>query len=80
MKQTYTVPVRLSDELIRKLIYVSEAEGRTPNNQFAFMLRNNIQYFERTKGKIPQAALQKIDVSAYADAPSEKTETEESEG
>lgn len=65
MKQNYTIPVRLSDELIRKLLYISEAEGRTPNNQFAFMLRNNIQYFERTKGKIPQAELSKIDLSAY---------------
>ncbi len=68
MKQTYTVPVRLSDELIRKLIYISEAEGRTPNNQFAFMLRNNIQYFERTKGKISPQALAAIDLTPYTDS------------
>ncbi len=67
MKQNYTVPVRLSDELIRKLIYISAAEGRTPNNQFTFMLRNNIQYFERTKGKIPPSELAKIDLSAYTE-------------
>ena len=66
-KQTYTVPVRLSEDLLRRLIYVSAAEGRTPNNQFTFMLRNNIQYFERTKGKIPASELAKIDVSAYLD-------------
>ena len=30
MKQSYTVPVRLSEDLLRKLIYISEAEGRTP--------------------------------------------------
>jgi len=71
MKPNYTVPVRLSDELIRKLIYVSEAEGRTPNNQFTFMLRNNIQYFERTKGKIPASELAKIDVTPYLDEPKE---------
>lgn len=65
MKQNYTVPVRLSEELVRKLIYISAAEGRTPNNQFAFMLRNNIQYFERTKGKIPQSELAKIDLTPY---------------
>ncbi len=65
MKQNYTVPVRLSEELIRKLIYISAAEGRTPNNQFTFMLRNNIQYFERTKGKIPQSELAKIDLTPY---------------
>ncbi len=67
MKQHYTVPVRLSDELVRKLIYISAAEGRTPNNQFNLMLRNSIQYFERTKGRISPAELAKIDVSAYAD-------------
>lgn len=73
-KQNYTVPVKLSDELIRKLIYVSAAEGRTPNNQFTFMLRNNIQYFERTKGKISPSELAKIDVTPYLDTPETKPE------
>ena len=59
------VKVRLSEDLMKKLIYVSEAEGRTPNNQFIFMLRNNIQYFERTKGRIDNSKLTKIDLSEY---------------
>lgn len=63
MKQTYSIPVRLSDELMRKLLYVSEAEGRTPNNQFTFMLRNNIQYFEKVHGKISPATLAKYDLT-----------------
>ena len=66
-KNTYTVPVRLSEELLQKLLYISKAEGRTPNNQFTFMLRNNIQYFERVKGKITQEKLKELDLSAYAD-------------
>ena len=66
MKQTYSIPVRLSDELMRKLLYVSEAEGRTPNNQFTFMLRNNIQYFEKVHGKISPATLAKYDLTPYA--------------
>ncbi len=65
MKGNYTFEVKLSEELLRKLIAVSEAEGRTPNNQFLFMLRNNIQYFERVKGKLNQAELNKIDLSEY---------------
>lgn len=65
MKQTPEITVRLSDELLRKLIYISEAEGRTPNNQFIFMLRNNIQYFERTKGRIDQSKLRQIDIAPY---------------
>ena len=65
MKNQAEIKVRLSDELIRKLIYISEAEGRTPNNQFIFMLRNNIQYFERTKGRISDKDLKAIDISEY---------------
>ena len=67
MKQTYTVPVRLSEDLLRKLIYVSEAEGRNPQSQFTLMLRNTIQYYERAKSKIPPAELAKIDITPYID-------------
>jgi hypothetical protein len=66
MKNQYEIKVKLSEDLMKKLILVSEAEGRTPNNQFIFMLRNNIQYFERTKGKIDSSKLAKIDVSEYS--------------
>ena len=53
--------------MLRKFLYVSQAENRTPTNQFNFMLRNNIAYFERTKGKIPDAKLKEIDISEYLD-------------
>ena len=65
MKNQNEIKIRLSDDLMRKLIYISEAEGRTPNNQFIFMLRNNIQYFERTKGRLDNSKLAKIDISEY---------------
>ena len=65
MKQSYTVPVRLSEDLLRRLIYVSEAEGRSVNNQFTMLLRNNIQYFERAKGRMDPAKLRDLDVSEY---------------
>lgn len=64
-QQTPEITVKLSEDLLRKLIYVSEAEGRTPNNQFIFMLRNNIQYFERTKGRIDAAKLRAVDITPY---------------
>ncbi len=67
MKQTYTVPVRLSEDLMRRLLLISEAEGRTPQNQFTFMLRNYIQYYERAKKKITPADLARLDLSAYTD-------------
>ena len=65
MKNQAEIKVKLSDDLMKKLIYISQAEGRTPNNQFIFMLRNNIQYFERTKGRIDQAKLNAIDLTEY---------------
>ena len=72
MKQTYTVPVRLSEDLLRKLIYVSEAEGRNPKSQFTLMLRNTIQYYERAKSKIPASELAKIDITPYMDKVEDK--------
>ena len=73
MKQSYTVPIRLSEDLLRKLIYISEAEGRNPQSQFTLMLRNTIQYYERAKSKIPQAELAKIDITPYMDHKEEET-------
>ena len=67
MKNNYSINVRLSEDMLRKLIYISNAENRTTSNQFNFMLRNNISYFERTKGKIPEAKLREIDISEYAE-------------
>lgn len=72
MKQTPEITVRLSEELLRKLIYVSEAEKRTLNNQFLFMIRNNIQYFEKTKGRIDSSKLRDIDISEYVSESADK--------
>lgn len=73
-KNPYTVRVNLSEDLLRKLLYVSEKENRTPNNQFTFMLRNNIQYFEKTKGRITPADLKSVDVTPYLDTDGGKEE------
>ena len=67
MKNNYSINIRLSEDMMKKLIYISNAENRTPQNQFNFMLRNNIAYFERTKGKIPDAKLREVDISEYAE-------------
>ena len=67
MKNEYHVDVKLSEDLLRKLLYVCEADRRSPNAQFAFMLRNNISYFEKTKGRIPASELAKIDISEYVE-------------
>ena len=65
MKNQYEVKVKLSEDLMRKLIYVSEAEGRSLNNQFLMLARNSVAYFERAKGRIPNDKLASIDISEY---------------
>lgn len=65
MKNNCYVDIKLSEDMLRKLLYVSAAENRTPSAQFSFMLRNNISYFEKTKGRIPDSELKKIDISEY---------------
>lgn len=65
MKQQYEVRVRLSEELLRKLLVLCEAERRTPNNQFLLMLRNAVQYHERAKGHMDAKKMAALDLSAY---------------
>ena len=52
MKNQKTVTVRIAEELLGKLAYVSEKEGRTLNNQFLLLARNSVAYFEKNHGKI----------------------------
>lgn len=63
MKNQLELTLRLPEELLRKLIYISSAEGRSPNNHLLMLLRNKVQYFERTKGRIPPAELQAVALS-----------------
>ena len=62
MKNECEITLKMSEEMMRKFLFVSEAEGRTPNNQFLFMLRNNVAYYEKTKGKIKPEILKKYEV------------------
>lgn len=65
MKNNCRLELKLSEELLRKFLYVAEKENRTPAAQFAFMVRNNVAYFEKTKGKIPGSELNALDITAY---------------
>ena len=62
MKNECEITLKMSEEMMQKFLFVSDAEGRTPNNQFLFMLRNNIAYYEKTKGKIKPEMLKKYEV------------------
>lgn len=67
MKNNLGLELKVSEELLRKFLFVCEKEKRNPNAQFAFMVRNNVAYYEKTKGRIPDAELKKIDISAYSE-------------
>ena len=64
-KQQPEITVHMQEDLLRKLLYVANAEGRSPNNHIIMLLRNNVQYFERAKGRMDAAALRAIDISEY---------------
>jgi hypothetical protein len=65
MKKECKIEIRMTEELMRKLAVISKKEGRSINNQFLFLLRNNIQYFERTHGRLTNAELAAEDISEY---------------
>ena len=65
MKNNLKLELKASEELLRKFLFVCEKEKRNPNAQFAFMVRNNVAYYEKTKGRITDAELKKIDISEY---------------
>ena len=71
MKRQPEMNLRIPEDLLRKLLYVSAAEGRSPNNHILMLLRNNVQYFERAKGRIDANALRKIDLSTFENAEEE---------
>ena len=62
MKNECEITLKMSEEMMRKFLFVSEAEGRTPNNQFLFVLRNNVACYEKTKGKIKPEMLKKYEI------------------
>ena len=65
MKNQPELTLRIPEDLLRKLLYVATAEGRSPNNHILMLLRNNVQYFERAKGRIDQNKLRAIDISEF---------------
>ena len=64
-KRQPVVKVRLQEELLRKLIVMSELEGRSINNQITMLARNAVAYHERAKGKLDAKAIAAVDLSEY---------------
>lgn len=68
MKKQPEFTVHLSEDLLRQLLCLCEAEHRSINNQMLLMIRNSVQYFERSKGRFTKEQLSKADVTPYLTA------------
>ncbi len=55
-KSRYTL--RVAPELLEKLAYIAEYEGRTKNRELEQMIKQRIASFEREHGTIPTAQKQ----------------------
>ncbi len=53
MKNETEITLRIGADLLAKLEYIAEKEGRSLNNHFILLARNNVAYYERTHERIP---------------------------
>ncbi len=49
---TKSVSIRIEEEMLQKLDYVASYEGRSINSHVLVLIRQSIQSFEQTYGKI----------------------------
>jgi hypothetical protein len=70
-KKQYTVPVRMPEDLLRKLLLLCEKEHRSLNNQLCMLARNAVAYHERAKGPLDNRQAAAIDLTDYEDCSSD---------
>jgi hypothetical protein len=73
-KKQPTVRLRMQEDLLRRLILLSELEGRSLNNQLTMLARNAVAYHERAKGKLDTKKLAALDLSEYYQADGDEDE------
>ena len=64
-KRQPVVKVRMQEDLLRRLIVMSDLEGRSVNNQINMLVRNAVAYHERAKGKLDSKALAAVDLGEF---------------
>ena len=47
-----SVSIRIEEEMLRKIGYVADYEGRSVNSHILVLIRENIKQFEEQNGKI----------------------------
>ena len=65
MKKQPELTVHISEDLLRQFLCLCEAEHRSPNNQMLMMIRNSIQYHERSKSRFSKEKLAAVDLTPY---------------
>ena len=56
MKDRRTFTLRLTDELLNRLHYVSKLNKRSVNSEIEFIVEEHIKKFEKENGSIPETA------------------------
>jgi len=65
MKKNQILKVKLSEEMARKLSYVSEKERLTVQNEIIALVRQKISYFERVKGNITKEQIMSASLEQF---------------
>ncbi len=52
MKNIRNFSIRIEDDLLQKLHYVSDYDGRSANSEILFFIRKGISEFEKEHGRI----------------------------
>ena len=47
-----SVSIRIEEEMLKKIGYVADFEGRSVNSHILVLIRQNIEQFEKNNGKI----------------------------
>ena len=47
-----SVSIRIEEEMLNKIAYIADYEGRSVNSQVLVLIRENIKCFEQTNGPI----------------------------
>ena len=49
-----SVSIRIEEEMLRKIGYVADYEGRSVNSHILVLVRENLRQFEQIHGQIPE--------------------------
>ncbi len=57
-----SVSIRIEEEMLSKIAYIADYEGRSINSQILVLIRDNIKTFETENGEIKDEISPKVNV------------------